>query len=152
MPYPTDWNLAPLHHAWNIRFGMTFDEVVECLGEPDQKLSPVWGSRAQRAAWASGGIAIHFSPKVEFIEFSRQSSLRPLLEGLAPLELHASEVVERMAAAGHECNQDHPEAGYTYIYQDIQVAFWRHILPEGDDDEDGRYFDTVALGRPGYYS
>ena len=151
MPFPTDWSLAPLHGAGSIRFGMTFGEVVAVLGQPDQDPSNVWGSDVRRAAWASGALAIHFSPTVEFIEFSRDSVVRPRLEGALPLDLPAAKVVEQMDAAGHAVDQDDPEFGHTYVYKDIQVAFWRHAMPEADDDEDGRYFDTVALGRSGYY-
>jgi hypothetical protein len=31
------------------------------------------------------------------------------------------------------------------------MSFWRDILPEHDDEE-GRYFWTIGIGRKGYYS
>ena len=43
------------------------------------------------------------------------------------------------------------EDGHAFTAPDLLVSFWRPTVPETPDDEEGRYFASVLLARPGYY-
>ena len=152
MPFPTEWKLKPDEGAEQISFGMSYDQVVSILGEPDQPLSGLWRSDTKRAGWREGGLAIHFHPSVIFIEFSRDIGLVPKLLGIDVFSTPAAEVVTALESEGHSFDATDPELGHTYVFPAIQVGLWRQVLPEADDDEEGRYFDTVSAGRDGYYT
>lgn len=146
MLVPTCWLLKPLEGAEQIRFGMSYDEVVGLLGEPDQSLSDA------RAGWRKGCLAIYFEPSVTFIELSRDCGLVPKLLGIDVFRTPATEVVTALEVQGHSFDATDPELAHTYVFPAIQVGLWRQVLPEGDDDEEGRYFDTVGVGKKGYYT
>ena len=43
------------------------------------------------------------------------------------------------------------EDGRRVVAPELLLAFWRAVLPEGPDDEDGKYFESVLVAAPGYY-
>ena len=156
MSIPTDWLLEPLSGAGPIRFDLGYSDVAELLGEPDQPLAKVWGGGAQRAGWAGGVVAVHFSEpeslsSIEYIEFSSSGGIRPLLYGMCPFELPADEVLAALAREGLAYDESDPELGYSYVYNEAEISLWRPVLPEDDDDDAGRFFATVGVGRRGYY-
>ncbi len=46
---------------------------------------------------------------------------------------------------------DVDEDGHSATAPDLLLALWRSVVPEGDDDQDGRYFESVLIARPGYH-
>lgn len=153
MPFPSDFELRPLDGAGPVRFGMTYDEVVAILGAPDQALSGLWRSDAKRAGWHKGGVALHFKPVVSFVEFSRDAGFVVKVAGIG-IDLFrtpADEVVDGILRRGHPVASRGPKPGHTYVFNDLQLALWRQVVPEDEHDEEGRYFDTVGLGAAGYY-
>jgi hypothetical protein len=42
------------------------------------------------------------------------------------------------------------EDGHSFTAPELLLAFWRPTTPETPDDEDGRFFESVLLARPGY--
>ena len=63
----------------------------------------------------------------------------------------AARLVELVAQDG-PYDPDDPELGYSYIFPHLELALWRPVLPEGEEDPEGRYFSTIGVGRPGYFS
>ena len=51
-----------------------------------------------------------------------------------------------------EYDPDDPEVGYSYIYPDLDLSVWRSTMPEGQEDDEGRFFRSVGVGRAGYYA
>ena len=149
MTFSGAWELRPLVGAGAVRFGMTCAEVVRLLGDPG--VAPAGRSEARRVGWRDGGLVLHFDPGVVFIEFSRGAGLLPVLCGVDVFRTPASEVVEALLNQGHTFDASDPEVGHTYVFEDLQVALWRQVVPEDDEGELGRWFDTVALGEAGYY-
>lgn len=154
MPFPSDFVLRPLEGAGPVQFGMAYDDVVAVLGTPDQALSGLWRSDAKRAGWHKGVVATHFNPRLSFVEFSRDNVLVVKLAGIG-IDLFrtpAEQVVDEIARHGHSVGSRGSKPGHTYVFEGLQLALWRQVIPEGEDDAEGRYFDTVALGSAGYYT
>lgn len=153
MPFPSDFELRPHDGAGPVRFGMTYDEVVGLLGIPDQALTGLWKSDAKRGGWHKGGVAIHFNPTLSFVEFSRDAGFVVKLPGIDVdlFRTPAERVVEAITRSGHSASSRGPKAGHTYVFKDLQLGLWRQVVPADEQDPEGRYFDTVALGANGYY-
>ena len=49
-------------------------------------------------------------------------------------------------------DQYDPELGYSYVVHEWELALWRPVVPENGDDNDGRYFSIIGIGRHGYFS
>ena len=150
----TEWDLRPLDGAGPLTFDMSYELVVGHIGLPSQPLSKLWGSSSQRAGWAEGALAIHFAPTlatVEYFEFAGGGSLRPVLRGWSPFERGADQVVSALTHAGWRFDADDPELGYSYLFKAQQLSLRRPTVPDGPDDDEGRVFATVGIGRPGYY-
>jgi hypothetical protein len=161
MSFPKDWQLNPLEGAGPVRFGMTYDQVVSVLGEPDQAPFARWRSTAKTAGWHKIGFAIEFNPEVVHIEFFRRNSDLVVKVDGVDVDLFrtpASEVVDAFVECGHSFEgagrrfSEDPKLGHSYVFKDLQVAFWRQVVREDDHDEDGKYFETVSLAAPRYYA
>ncbi len=44
------------------------------------------------------------------------------------------------------------EEGRTVIAPDLPMSLWRGTLPDFPEDEDGRYFESALIARPGYFA
>lgn len=43
------------------------------------------------------------------------------------------------------------EDAHAFTAPDLLLSFWRSTTPESPDDDEGRFFESVLLARPGYY-
>ena len=89
-------------------------------------------------------------PIVEFIELSRGSTFRAIVDNLDVFATPALAVVAHLARKSPFDAAD-PEIPYAYLFREWQLSLWRPVVPETDADEDGRYFSTIGIGRVGYY-
>ncbi len=89
--------------------------------------------------------------RVEYIELSASDRMTALLDGEEVLVVPAEQVVENLAHRTPFDESD-PELGYSYVFLELELAFWRPTLPEDENGDDGRTFATVGVGRPGYFS
>ncbi len=140
------WKIEPLIGLHRIRFGMAYDEVVRLCGDPAQQRI----IQSTLVARWSDGFLVHFNPAVEFIEVSRIASVSATLFELALLELLADDVLQSLVAKGHSYNAD-TEGRHLFVFAGLQIGLWRATIPADEHDQEGRYFDAVGLGRPGYY-
>lgn len=76
------------------------------------------------------------------------SGWRLLLGAVSLFDQPAEAVLAQLAAT---TSVDVREGGRHVVAPDLLLALWRPTLPQSDDDEDGRYFESVLLARPGYY-
>lgn len=156
MPFPYECDLSPLEGAGPVRFGMSYDDAVGVLGEPDQPMSRLWRSNAWRAGWYDGALAVHFNPDVVFIEFSRDAGFMVKLIGLDVFRTSAEEVVHALVRNGHAFQASSASSAkgqasaHRYVFKDLQVALWRQVVPKGEFDEEGKHFDTVAVAQRAY--
>lgn len=104
-------------------------------------------------AYQGNAFQVFFSTaqSVEFIELSRSEHFSVSYQGIDLLGTPAKQVIEQMAQWA-TYDRDAPGQGYTYTFPTLELAFWRPVRPGRYTMGDGRYFSTVGIGRPGYYS
>jgi hypothetical protein len=88
---------------------------------------------------------------VEYIELSRDSGFEALLDGVNVFEIPADELITRLVQIT-EFDPSDPELGTSYIFPKWELSLWRPFAPRSSEDEEGRYFSTIGIGVPGYYS
>lgn len=71
-----------------------------------------------------------------------------LYKGLDVFNTSAEDLIERLTG-DHVVEVE--EQGRAVTVPDLLLALWRPVLPEGPDDPEGRYFESVLLAKPGYY-
>lgn len=97
-------------------------------------------------------ISYDENDNVEFIEIaSKESNLEISIYGFRLNEVSAEEIISFLAKEKKlKYDENGEEFPYTYNFVDIDLTFWRQVLPENEKDEDGKYFDTVGIGKTGY--
>jgi hypothetical protein len=125
---------------------MSPEQVRALVGEPVQ-----WrGQPPSVVGYWSSGLSVHFAPGAEFIEIARGMELSPVLSDLLVFETPADHLIDALVALGHEFDTD-TEGGHMFVFKTLQVGFWRGNIPEASEDPEGRFFDSVGVGRSGYY-
>lgn len=146
-----DLVLDPPHAVGPIRLGMTLGEAQRAMralpGYEGDEGSPFW------AHYASGlSIAVETTREGEVtsveVYAGEPSGMRVVLRGTGLLEEPAEDVVRVLAASEA---LEITEGGRQVVAPALLLALWRPTLPERPDDEDGRFFSSVLVARPGYY-
>ena len=88
------------------------------------------------------------SERVEYIELSKAEEVDPIVFGEKILQLTADDAVKHV----ERHDESNPELGYSYVFPALELALWRPVIPESEDDEEGRTFSTVGVGVRGYFS
>lgn len=145
--------IQPLVGVGLVRFGMSPEEVRLVMPEPPRSFRKRRTSRYKTDAFFHDAFQVSYDgdlPTVEFIELQGHSAVRPFYRHVHVLATPADEVVAFISRdATFDAND--PEFPSTYTFRDLQLSFWRPIIPESADDEIGRCFSTVGIGRRGYY-
>lgn len=142
--------LDPLNGVGLVRLGMRRDAVLSAFGPPTASFYKTPNARYLTDAWYGSDFQVFYEgdePTVAFIELSNGPNLKAMLFGLpvfaTPVPALISEV-ERHT----ELDRTDPELGYSYMFPNLELAFWR----PNNDDEETPYFATVGIGRAGYYT
>lgn len=69
-------------------------------------------------------------------------------DGLNIFQTPAAELVDALALKTEVLEE---ENGHSFTAPNLLIALWRPTLPEGPDDDDGKYFEAVLIAKPGYY-
>jgi hypothetical protein len=136
--------IEPMRGVGPVKLNMSKEQVHAALGIPEF-------SHGNREGFLSG-LMVNFSPEgnVEFIELAKSEKYVALLNGIDVHATPALELVELISSRTAFDNAD-PELGYSYIFKDIQLSLWRSSMPESSSDSEGRYFESVGIGVPGYF-
>jgi hypothetical protein len=98
-------------------------------------------------------ISIHcMRDTLEAIELGRPSSPtdRVLFQSVDVFALPAREVVRRVSELS--TIEEDPDDDASFIAPDLLLSFWRSFAADDEpDEEQGYYFSSVLLARPGYY-
>ncbi|MEZ8629939.1 hypothetical protein AB6D56_05270 [Vibrio lentus] len=126
-----------------VKLGMTETEVSNVIGSPDC----IHGHRHHFL----DGLMVDFDNegKVEFIETAASELFLTILFIFDVHRTLATKILERIQLEGNYDNSD-PELGYSYVFKELQLSFWRPILPDVDEGE-GLYFQSVAIASEGYF-
>ncbi|MER6441194.1 hypothetical protein ABT275_33115 [Streptomyces sp. NPDC001185] len=150
-----DFDLAPPNGVGPLRIGMTRQSANAAL-DSLRDLSAISDSdRPGQHVFRPSGLMISIQcarDMLEAIEFGRPSGQtdRVIFRGLDMFALPARELVQRMGQyTSVEADADDPAS---FVAPDLLLGFWRPFAADDEpDEEQGYYFSSVLLARPGYY-
>lgn len=146
--------LDPPNGIGFIEIGMPFDEAVRILnGLPGKK--PLRPGRREQPGLAhyDTGLAVGAGTLdarvVNSVEIWRpHHDVRVMFRDIDVFAIPAIDLTDRIRAVTPvEVHED----GRRVVAPELLLALWRAVLPEGPDDEDGKYFESVLVAAPGYY-
>ncbi|WP_103534748.1 hypothetical protein [Streptomyces sp. SM11] len=149
------FELAPPIGVGPLRIGMSrqaANNALDSLREPTA-ISP--SDQAGQHIFRPSGLMISIGcarDQLESVELGRPSEPSDvvLFHGIDVFGLPAREVATRMSDVTAIAADDEDPA--SFVAPDLLLSFWRPF--DGDDepdDEQGYYFNSVLLARPGYY-
>ncbi len=142
-------DIVPPEAVGPVRIGMTMDEAERALATIDG-YDPQSGSPAVY----DSGMSIELEPApggtVGAIQVYRPyGPVRIEYRGIDLLGVPAARVVEQLAELT-ELEED--EGGRSYVAPSLLMSLWRPFVEdENPDEEQGHYFQSVLVARPGYY-
>ena len=149
-----DFVLNPPQMAGPIAIGMPFVDAENVLHSLDGYRPPIPGQyvNAGFADFESGlsvSIGRGHDGTVESVEvFRPDRDVTVICRGLPVFELPADEVVRRLSEITAIEIEDE---GMRVVAPELLLSLWRSVLPDGPDDEDGRYFEAALVAAPGYH-
>jgi|SRR5215831_7105832 len=146
------FEIIPLEGIRPVRLGMTRKQSRLAMNIPYDSYRKRANSPALTDSYLNNSFQVFFDKNdcVEFIELSRGGPFEAFYKGINVFETLAEDLVAFISNDAKYDENDR-ELGYSYTFPSIELSLWRDILPE-DDDEEGRYFWTIGIGRKGYYS
>ncbi|MBO5353850.1 MAG: hypothetical protein J6A77_11190 [Lachnospiraceae bacterium] len=158
--------------------GVSWQAGEICLGDQEQELSKRnanFEKYGNSYYYDSRNLRVDISEKqeVEFIELSREENgaMSPVLCNVPVFENEVGEVLRQLEKYGPI---EERENGHMYVLPELEAALWRErtetdveefivdmkadgIAVEGNPDVESewklaKYFQTIAIGRKGYFS
>jgi hypothetical protein len=149
---PIVYDVLPRVGAGAIRLGMSRAEARRVLGVPVRSYPKVPGAPLTDTYFGADlQVAYDADDRVQYIELNGPGAVDAVFHGRSLLMLPAEGVLAWMKRFA-EYDPDDPEVGYSYIYPDLDLSVWRPTLPEGSEDDEGRFFRSVGVARAGYYA
>ena len=144
-------NIIPLQSAIGVKLASSRSETRKLIGLPSREIDNV-----DYYQFEPRFFSVHYdaSNLVEFIEISNPHSeeIEVLFNGINVFEVPARELIQRIELeTGYRFDRNDPELEYSYIFRDLDLSFWRPTISENDEDEDGKFFETIGIGIEGYY-
>lgn len=127
-----------------IKLGMSRADVHAILGVPEY-------THNEREGFLSG-LMVDYDDNdcVEFIELANSNRFVAYFQDL-PVHSTAADEIVSFLSQFTEYDKNDPELGRSFIFKDLQFSLWRSVLPEKDDDLDGRFFEAVGIAAKGYF-
>ncbi len=149
--------LRPPDAAGPLRVGATGPDTADTLrhlGDP-QEFRRTADSRPAWAVDRPSGlfVSVYFDAddRVEAIEFGRGAETADDAVSYNGLDVFRTPAADLVAELRRHTTVQEKEDGHSFIAPELLLAFWRPTTPETPDDEDGRFFESALLARPGYY-
>lgn len=149
-----EYVIKPHQGVGPVRFGMTRAEVRACMPEAPEPFLKIPTDAYEVDGFHGRAFQVHYAgeePRVEYVELGSGSGLRALIDGSDVFSVLAEEIVDRVSRF-NAVEVDDQEMPYVYVFNELDLSFWRPTAPESEYDEDGRYFMAVGIGVRGYYS
>jgi hypothetical protein len=150
-----DFDLAPPNGVGPLRIGMDRQSANAALDSLRDLSAVSQSDRPGQHVFRPSGlmISIHCTrDRLEAIELGRPSAPtdRVIFRGLDVFAIPARELVKRMGEyTSVEADPDDPAS---FVASDLLLSFWRPFAADDEPKEDqGYYFSSVLLARPGYY-
>jgi hypothetical protein len=142
------FEILPLIGIANLKFDMSREESRISMPEPFSEQSD--DKNADSYYNYSLQVSFDETGKLEFIEISRDEDIEAIFRGGNVFKIPANDLIEEIRQ-DFRLDVDDDEFGYCFTFPDIELSFWRPVIPEDENDEDGKYFSTVGIGRKGYF-
>lgn len=144
------YEVAPHQGVAPVLLGMNRKDAHACMPSVRQSFRKT-SAGPWFDAWHESSFQAFYSmdDTVEYIELSR-GGLVAILDGLSVLETPAAELIHQLEQRTAVDRSD-PELGYSYIFPEFDMAFWRQSIPESASDPKGQLFDTIGVGVSGNY-
>ena len=156
--------------AGNLKLGMTREEIQQILGAPEyssEKSIFDYGDFSlpvpAKYGYYKNELQITFDndDKADFIEFTGKDSeyVEVYLNDIEIFKTPAPQLIENISkSTNSKIDKDAEEIPYSYIFPSIDLAVWRQVIPEQDEQseqipetDEGKYFWTIGIGKEGYY-
>lgn len=164
------FELKPHIGAGEIKLGMTRDEIRKILGKPEyssEKSVMDYGDFSMpipaKDGYFKNELQITFDDNnnADFIEFSGKDSefTEVFLKEIEIFKTPALQLIEEISVlTNSDFDKEEEEIPYSYIFPSIDLAVWRQVIPEMDEQteeipesDEGKYFWTIGIGIKGYY-
>ncbi|MFF9607438.1 hypothetical protein ACF1GY_35045 [Streptomyces sp. NPDC014684] len=150
-----DVDLAPPNGVGPLRIGMTRQSANAALDSLRDLSAVSESDRPGQHIFRPSGlmISIHcMRDMLQAIELGRPSTHtdRVVFRGLDVFAIPARELVQRMG--DHTTIEAEPDDPACFVASDLLLSFWRPFAADSEpEEEQGYYFSSVLLARPGYY-
>jgi hypothetical protein len=154
-------NIKPHEGINDIDFGLDSKAVHLKLGTPEStkeqsifQFGEISIPEPKTDYYFNNSLQISYDEnnKVEFIEIAnKESNLEISIYGFSLNQVSVEKVISFLITERKlKYDENGEEFPYTYNFVNKDLTFWRQVLPEDDKDENGKYFDTVGIGKIGY--
>ncbi|MET8102366.1 hypothetical protein ABZV29_38990 [Streptomyces sp. NPDC005236] len=150
-----DFDLTPPIGVGPLRIGMPRQSANTALDSLRDLSAVSESDRPGQHVFRPSGlmISIHCTrDMLEAVELGRPSARtdRVVFRGLDVFEIPARELVQRMGEyTSIEADPDDPAS---FIASDLLLSLWHPFAADDEpDEEQGYFFNSVLLARPGYY-
>jgi hypothetical protein len=150
-----DFDLVPPIGVGPLQIGMTREAASSALDSLRDPEAISESDSPGRHVFRPSGLMISvdcMGNALQAIELGRPSTRtdRVLFRGLDVFALPAREVVECMRE--YTTIEADPDDPASFIAPDLLLSFWRPFVTDDEpDEEQGYYFSSVLLAKPGYY-
>ncbi|MFI9781134.1 hypothetical protein ACIHCV_42055 [Streptomyces sp. NPDC051956] len=150
-----NFELVPPIGIGPLRIGMSRDDATRALDSLSDVKEVSAADQAGQHIFRPSGLMVSIGcmhNRLESVELGRPSAPSDLVgfRGIDVFGLPAREVVRRMAEVAAIEPAD--EAPASFVAADLLLSFWRPFEADAEpDEEQGYYFSSVLLARPGYY-
>ncbi len=143
--------IKPLESALGVNLNSPRIEVHNLIGNPTTVIDNTDHYQDENLMFS---VDYDENNCVEYISISKPNSkmYKVLYNNYNIFEIAAEELIEKIENESvFRFDRNDPEIEYSYIFNDLELSFWRPTIPERKEDNDGRYFETVGIGVKGYY-
>lgn len=149
---------------------MTREQIQMILGKPEyssDKYMMDFGDYSYPVSTKYGyfknelQITFDDEDRANFIEFSGKNSeyVKVFLNDIEIFKTPAPELIKKIInSTNTDFDKDEEEIPYSYVFPSIDLAVWRQVIPEQDEQteqipesDEGKYFWTIGIGEKGYY-
>lgn len=144
--------IIPLQSALGVEIGWSREQTIEMLGVPESTLNKTDYYQKELPMFS---ISYDSEIRIEYIEISnpKKTDVKVLFQGYDVFGIPANELINQIeTSTSLRYDRNDPELPYSFIFLEVELSFWRPVLQEYIEDPEGMYFETIGIGKEGYYT
>jgi hypothetical protein len=153
-----NFDLHPSRAAGPLRIGATGHDTVEILKQLGTPLvlcraagsPPAWGVHRPSGLFIS--TLFDADDHLEATQFGRPDSTDDAVtyDGLDVFTTPAADLITHLRQRT-TVHQEQAEDGHVFTAPSLLLSLWQPVTPQAADDQEGLFFQSVLIARPGYY-